>query len=88
MHGWWPGSYSMYGWLGLVLNVFLILGVLIGIILLIIWLVRTTSSNQNRFGNGSAQIDKPLSAREILKIRYVRGEIDREKYQEMLEDIS
>jgi uncharacterized membrane protein len=78
----------MYGWLGLVLNVFLILGVLIGIILLIIWLVRTTSSNQNRFGNGSAQIDKPLSAREILKIRYVRGEIDREKYQEMLEDIS
>jgi uncharacterized membrane protein len=78
----------MYGWSGLVLNVILILGVIIGIIMLIIWLVRTTSSNQYRAGEGSAQIDKPLSAREILQIRYVSGEIDREKYQEMLEDIS
>lgn len=88
MHGWGPGSYSMYCWPGLVLNIVLTLGIIIGIILLIIWLVRTTSSNQNRAGDGSAQLDKPLYAREILQIRYVRGEIDREKYREMLEDIS
>lgn len=85
MHGW---GYGFFGWPGFVFNVILMLGVIIGIILLIVWLVRNVSSNQNRTNNGSPQLDKPLSAKDILQIRYVRGEIDRDKYQEMLSDIS
>ena len=88
MHGWGTGGYGLFGWPGMAINLIITLGVIIGIVLLIVWLVRNVSSNQKGGNSGSTNVDKPLSAREILQIRYVRGEIDREKYHEMLEDIS
>jgi len=69
------------------LNIVITLGVIIGIVLLVVWLVRNVSSNQKGTNNGPNNADRPLTALEILQIRYVRGEIDREKYQEMLSDI-
>lgn len=50
--------------------------VLIGIIWLAVWLAR----RGRRFGVGAPP-------EEILRRRYARGEIDRETYQRMLEDI-
>ena len=88
MHGWGFGGYGLYGWPGLVINVVLTLGVIIGFISLIVWLVRNVSSNRNQTNQISPNIENSLSTKEILQIRYVRGEIDREKYQEMLSDIS
>ena len=87
MHGWGFGGYGLYGWPGMALNIVITLGVIIGIVLLVVWLVRNVSSNQKGVNNDPNNADRPLSALEILQIRYVRGEIDREKYQEMLSDI-
>ncbi len=71
------GMMGFYGgWIGLLFN----LAILIGLIVLIVWVVkRFTSSNSSPASQ---------TAREILQARYARGEITREQYQQMLQDIS
>jgi putative membrane protein len=73
------GYYGMmggFGWIGLIFN----LVILIGIVMLIVWAV-------NRFSNGWNQSTKNQSPREILQARYARGEITREQYQQMMNDL-
>lgn len=56
-----------------------------GLILLAVWLVRALfSSNRGRDLNAN---DKNQSARQILDQRYARGEISREQYEIMKQDI-
>jgi len=77
MHGYGLGLWG--GLIGLVLNI-LIIG---GIVWLVVWAVR-------RLAGGSAhwsQSSGGQSPREILQVRYARGEITREQYQEMLKDL-
>jgi uncharacterized membrane protein len=56
------------------------------LILLVVWGIRQMSRS-----SGHSNIVQPgpggLSAREILQVRYARGEITREQYQQMLADI-
>lgn len=85
MHGW---SYGYYGWQEILLVTILLSGITIGIIFLIIWLVRNIFSKQDQNKNRNYIQEEPLNALDILKIRYARGEIDREKYLEILNDIS
>ncbi len=69
-----------FGWIGLILNV----AILVGIVLLVVWAVK-------RFTGGSIngnQTSGNQSPREILQARYARGEITRDQYQEMLQDLS
>lgn len=79
----WGGSFGAYGWIGLIFNI-LIIALFVW---LIVWAVR-------RFSSGSGanslfnQQSVEQSPREILKIRYARGEITREQYQEMLSDLN
>ncbi|NOZ62534.1 MAG: SHOCT domain-containing protein [Calditrichaeota bacterium] len=77
MHGFGMG----WGWGGMVFQI-LFFG---GIILVIIWGIRTFT-NQNRqspFGpaNNSSAID-------ILKKRYAQGEIDKKEFEEKMRDLS
>ncbi len=66
-----------FGLIGLLFNVL----VLVGIVVLIVWAVKSFSSRTHVEARGQ-------SARDILQARYARGEITREQYQEMLKDIS
>ncbi len=81
-------GYGSLGTIGLILNFVITIGVIVGIVLLIVWLVRRVSSDAVggaiRGGLPSGQ----SSAKEILQVRYARGEIDREQYQEMLGDLT
>lgn len=81
------GGCGGWGWglgiWGLILNIALI----VGVVLLIIWVVRRAFPNSGG-GGFSSDPSSPDSAREILRIRYARGEISREQYQEMLAEIS
>jgi putative membrane protein len=70
------GMMGVYGWVGMLFN----LAILIGVVVLIIWAVKRFISN-----NTSAGSQTP---REILQACYVRGELTREQYQQMLQDIS
>lgn len=75
----------MMGW-GMGFGIFWVFFMLLFWIILIlgaVWLVRAV------FGNGRPRStsNEPQSAREILDQRYARGEITREQYEIMKEDI-
>ncbi len=73
-----------FGLIGMLLNLIFAVGMIIGIVWLVIWLVRRTGVNQNSsFGS----ITGEPSAREILQTRYARGEITREQYEVMKQDL-
>ncbi|HEX9922623.1 MAG TPA: SHOCT domain-containing protein [Anaerolineae bacterium] len=52
----------------------------VALILLAIWLVGLIFPTARKSG----EADKPLPASEILKLRFARGELTQEQYQEML----
>ena len=64
------------GWIGLLFN----LAILVGIVVLIVWAVKRFTK-----GTSTPNVQNP---REILQARYARGEITREQYQQMLQDLS
>lgn len=74
------GMMGGFGLFGLIFNLL----VLVGIVVLVVWAVK-------RFSDGSIngnQDSANQSPREILQARYARGEITREQYQQMLQDLS
>ncbi len=78
------GGYGAFGWIGMILNLVFTVAVIVGIVWLVIWAVR-------RAGNGTpASFGQPAapSPKEILQARYARGEISREEYLSILEDLS
>ena len=79
------GGMGGFGWVGLLLNLVLTAGVLIGLIVLVVWAVRRMSHGQGISASSSVFIG--ASAREILQARYAKGEVTREEYKRMLEDI-
>jgi putative membrane protein len=77
MHGFGFGGMGLFGgWIGLIFN----LAILVGVVILIVWAVKRFTS-----GNISPSGQTP---REILQTRYARGEITRDQYQQMLSDLS
>ena len=85
------GMMSGYGSLGLVgwiIKRVLTIGILFGLVLLVIWAVHRITKKRGGSQLSSGQGRSGLvTAREILQSRYARGEITREEYQQMLEDI-
>jgi putative membrane protein len=78
------GNIGGMGWIGLILNLTILVIVIVGLTSLISWSVRHNSKESSDRGDTSKTIE---SAREIAQVRYARGEIDREQYQMMLKDL-
>lgn len=72
-------DFGGFGWIGLLFN----LAIVIGIVVLIIWAVKRFSSGTTSWNQSSGS----QSPREILQARYARGEITRDQYQQMLSDL-
>lgn len=68
------GMMGGFGLFGLIFN----LAIIIGVVVLVVWAVK-------RFSGGITNSNQ--SPREILQARYARGEITREQYQQMLNDL-
>ena len=84
MMGGYGGAIGGLGLLGGLINLVFTIGLLAGLVLLGVWLWR-------RYGSGmtaSVGEAQPATAREILQARYARGEMSREQYQAMLQDLS
>lgn len=80
MMGGFGGTSLFGGLIGLVFN----LVIVVGLVVLVVWAVK-------RFASGTTSWNQPSgsqSPREILQARYARGEITREQYQQMLQDLS
>jgi putative membrane protein len=77
MHGF--GGMGLFGgWIGLIIN----LAIIVGIVILVVWAVR-------RFTGGNVSSDRAAQTpREVVQTRYARGEITRDQYQQMLQDLS
>lgn len=75
MHGF--GGMGLFGgWIGLLFN----LAIIIGIVILLVWAVKRSTSGSVSSGN--------QTPREILQARYARGEITRDQYQQILQDLN
>jgi putative membrane protein len=70
------GGYG-FGLIGLIINI----AIIVGILWLTVWAVRRFTSGTPRWSSGSQ------TPRDILQVRYARGEITRDQYQEMLKDL-
>lgn len=82
------GSFGESGWIGWIVNIVLTVGILIGVIWLVVWAVRRLTSSQSGSYFSSGRADSGMNtARDILQTRYARGEITRQEFQQMLEDI-
>jgi putative membrane protein len=75
-----------YGYWGMIIGTLITLVVLGGLVWLVVWAVRRTSSNPNNADQGGGAA-RPQTAREILDQRFARGEITREQYQQMKQDL-
>ena len=81
MNGFGFGGMGFVG--GLIALIFN-LAIIVGIVILVVWAVkRFTGGLVN--GNQSSGNQTP---REILQARYARGEINRDQYQQILQDLS
>lgn len=72
------------GWIGMIIGFVITIAVLIGLVLLVVWAVRRISSNSTQPGS---QTLVGHSARDIAQVRYAKGEINREEYQQVLSDL-
>ncbi len=90
MMPWFGGccGYGSFGWIGLLLNLIITLALIGGIAALAIWLVRRLSAGDSGESSHEDHAQAQPSPRELLKIRYARGEITREQYLQMLDDLS
>jgi putative membrane protein len=82
------GGFGGFGVVGALLNLVITVGIIVGLVLLVLWVVRRSSSNESVGRVLTSQPQPDQSPREILMQRYARGEIDREQYQTMLADLS
>lgn len=80
------GTFAGLGTLGVILSVVLHLAVIMGAVLLIAWFVRSLAANQPRASYATAS--PAPGPREILQQRYASGEVSREQYLKMLDDLS
>jgi uncharacterized membrane protein len=78
------------GWFG-ILPILLASLALIGIVVVVIFVLRQATSRRRGGENGTIPAgtqDQTLSPREILQIRYVCGEINRDQYYQMMTDLN
>ncbi len=76
-------GFGQYGWIGMLIGTVIWLLVIGGLVWFVIWAIR-------RSNGGGFQSNPPSSpsAKEIVQLRYARGEINREQYQQLLEDLN
>jgi len=96
MNGMGPGmmgsgitnGWGTFGWPGMILGWIVNIGLIVGVVLLVVWLVRRVAAPGQGLANPfQAQTGFP-TPREVLQTRYARGEITREQYLEILGDLS
>ena len=86
MMGYGFGDFGTFGWIGMILNWVITIGLIVGVVLLIAWLVKRVDSGTQR--PAASQGTPGASPRDVLQLRYARGEITREQYQQILADLS
>ncbi len=77
------GNFGVWGSIGLILNLVFAIGLLAGLTLLVLWAIRHA---QMPAITGPDAAGQP-TAKEIIQAQYARGEITREEYDQMRQDL-
>lgn len=80
------GYYGFGGmsWIGMILGLIITVGIVVGLTILVVWIVRRTSGNTTQ---SRSNIVAGQSGRDIAQARYAKGEITRDEYQQILSDL-
>ena len=78
---WGWGMPGYFGWGGMALGLFILTGLAVAVIAGIRFVLRTERRSSSKSGSSEE------NALEVLKTRYVRGEISREEYLKIREDL-
>ena len=83
------GGVGGFGWIGAVIGIAICVAIIVVVVLLTIYAIRGLSRSRSSSSvMPQAPVIPPLQTpKEILQARYARGEITREQYMAMLEDI-
>ena len=68
----------------MILGFVIMIALITGFVILVILAIRQMSGNGNHI---QYPVSKELTAKDIAKARYAKGEISREEYQQLLSDI-
>lgn len=77
------GSWGIWGWTGIILNLVLWVGLLAGLTLLIVRAIRRARVPASDVPYAPGQ----PNTKEVLQARYARGEVTREQYETMKQDL-
>jgi putative membrane protein len=80
MGRWMSGGWGM-GWFGMIFMILFWILIIVGLVALVKWLF------QNANNKGPSAVATSSEAIELLKRRYARGEIPREKFESMKKDL-
>jgi putative membrane protein len=91
MMGFWGGlcnGFAGYNPFGVAFAWLITIAFVVGLVLLAIWLVRRIGSHTPAGTPGRNFSSSGESAMEALQLRYARGEITREQYLQMRDDLA
>lgn len=83
----WNGGMGGLAWLWMLFGVVFVLALLVLVVVAVVWLARDFGGSGRVQAGPSANRAAPGSARETLDLRYARGEISREDYQQARRDL-
>jgi len=83
------GNFGGLSWIGLVLSLVIMTAVFVGVVVLILYFIRSMRRrpNQDVSRAPAAVGSQVLTPKDIIQARYARGEITREQYLAILEDL-
>jgi putative membrane protein len=77
-----------FGWGGMWFGWLMMLGFIIAVVVLIVWLVKLSTTGARAQGNSPPQPVSSQPALDLLQARYARGEISKEEYLDMRATLS
>ncbi len=78
------GFLGPFSWIGLAINAIIVIALIVALVLLIIWALRGMRRGPAPTGMSNPPATSP---RDVAQMRYARGEITREQYQQILADL-
>lgn len=81
------GGMGGLGWLWMLPGVVFMLGLVVLVVLATIWLLRALSDRGPQHPSSARPAAMAASPREVLDLRYARGEMNRDEYQQARHDL-
>ncbi len=80
MMGYWFGG---FGWIGMMINLLIAVALIIGLVFLVRWIVERSG----KYNSEQTRLDVAPTADEIARERYAKGEISRDEFQTILNNL-